>query len=209
MSAVISPSTSGGLCHTCDTCLPLGMPLADREETIWLCAKCGFPLAARCLDNELVDLADRIRLHRSNFDTNELPPISSTLRRQIVSMTGLDPPAEFSECRRSPRFPKSVVVPAIRIGDDGNPKGQPLNVLVVNLSAEGVGLVHSDRFIEKRLAIEFPSTGEEYPIQMVVRIVRHRSLTYPFFEVGGEFLLRLGATKTRRGKLAADCLPKM
>ena len=104
---------------------------------------------------------------------------------------------------------KSIAVPAIRIGDDGNPVGLPINVLIADLSLEGVGTgAFPIASLRNRIALQLPSGDRDYPIQMIVRIVRHRALAYPFFDVGGEFLLRLGGTSPDRTKLPIDALPK-
>jgi hypothetical protein len=64
--------------------------------------------------------------------------------------------------------------------------------VVANLSREGVGLVHPGR-IEAEFIAMLLGAQEESPIQVIVRLVRHLQLEDPYFEIGGEFLLRLGS----------------
>jgi len=67
--------------------------------------------------------------------------------------------------------------------------------MVANLSKEGVGLVHDGPIDTEHIVIEF-SPNSKSPIQVIVRIVRQRELTPPYYELGGEFVVRLGSIAT-------------
>lgn len=55
-----------------------------------------------------------------------------------------------------------------------------------------MGLVHDEIVDTDYLAIEL-SPRSRSPIQVIIRIVRQRELTPPYYELSGEFLVRLGS----------------
>ena len=73
-----------------------------------------------------------------------------------------------------------------------NPQGIPFQVMVANVSREGIGLVHHGPIDSEYIAIELP-LDEQQPIQIVTRLVRQRELDKPLIEFGGEFYVRLGS----------------
>lgn len=180
-----------GQCGKCHSLLPLRAPGDSRVESEWVCASCGSELVADCIQALLTPLGSKIRIRDSRFDTSDLPPISMALRRQVAKLCNRETPAEVANRRRSPRQAQSLVIAGIRIDECGAPIGHPINLMVVNLSREGIGLVHSDRLLHDRLAIRFPRR-DCAPLQVLARVVRQQPLTYPFVEIGCEFIVRLG-----------------
>ena len=87
---------------------------------------------------------------------------------------------------------QSLVVPAVRLDASLNPYGRSFQVMVANVSREGVGIVHNDTIDSEYIAMNLPLDNEE-PIQVVARIVRERELKKPLREYGGEFYVRLGS----------------
>ena len=99
---------------------------------------------------------------------------------------------EVQNKRRSVRVGQSLVVPAIKLQKGFVPDGEPFPIMVSNLSKEGVGMIHDQPLDSDYLAIEFSPTSAS-PIQVIVRIVREREIISPYFELGGEFWVRLGS----------------
>lgn len=89
-----------------------------------------------------------------------------------------------------------MVVPAVLLSDALVPEGEPFPLMVSNLSKEGVGMIHDDRIDTEYLAIELSPTSQS-PIQVILQVVRQRELTPPYFEIGGEFVVRLGSLPVR------------
>ena len=67
-----------------------------------------------------------------------------------------------------------------------------LGAMLGRLSREGVGLVHSNRIDSEYFAMEL-NTNAGKPLQVIVHVVRHLPLDETYFEIGGEFYLRLGS----------------
>lgn len=188
--------TPSSRCDGCGAAVPLRTPMTDDgvaplDRPVWLCAGCGLPIAAQFIEEELLRMGRSVRLDAVYFDTSRLAPIQESLRKQLVESVDRNTQPEVSERRRSERTPQSIVAPAVRLGEGLCPVGKPFNIVIANISKEGVGLLHSDRLFPSRLAIQLPSS-DRAPIQLIVQVVRDRPLGYPFYEVGGEFLVRLG-----------------
>ncbi len=172
---------------------------------MWLCAECGFRIAATCIEEQVAALANRVRLDERYFDLAEAMPIDETVRQQAINLSNRRAADSAGhDKRRSERVSRSLVAPAIRISEALTPIGKPFRIMVANISREGIGLVHSDRIYPERIAIELPSSNED-PMQLIARIVRDRPLTYPFYELGGEFVLRLGSLPKKLDRAIRLC----
>ncbi len=178
-------------CSKCSIQLPLRLSAQDEFTAVWLCASCGVPFVAICLHDLIEQNSSEIRLSDRYFDVSGLPAINPELRQQVFKLVNRNTGHELSNHRRSQRVPQSLVVPAVTMSLDLTPIGVPFNVMVANLSKEGIGLVHNSRIYAPYIAIQLETKGKQ-PIQAIVRLVRERELESPFFEVGGEFYVRLG-----------------
>lgn len=126
------------------------------------------------------------------FDVSGQPEIDEEQRRKACELTNRPASPAQLERRRSARVTQSLVAPAIALTSDFMPQGSPFRAMVANLSREGVGLVNLGRIDAEFIAMLF-SCHEGTPIQVIVRIARHLQLEEPYFEIGGEFFLRLGS----------------
>lgn len=140
----------------------------------------------------LIEGAHLIRLDERFFDISDASPFSLVERQRVIKLSSRMVSPEVLEKRRSERVSQSLVVPAICLGDGFVPLDEPFPMMVANLSREGVGMVHNERISTEYLALEFSPTSQS-PIQVIVRLVRQRELAPPYFELGGEFLVRLGS----------------
>ena len=149
------------------------------------------PFVALCVADQLPDAAQAVRLDPRYFDTHGQPKISDALRRKVMRRVSRRTDANVEEKRRSRRIAQSLVVPAVELGSDFTPLGDAFQIMVANLSREGIGLVHDAKIEAEYVALELAPQGDE-PIQAIVRVVRQSPLEPPYMEVGGEFFVRLG-----------------
>jgi len=190
-----APSLPQIECGSCLQKLPLRLTTNNEPAAVWRCAKCNVPFVACCVKDLLLKNAQLIRLDQRSFDISNQPTISMSERQRAIKMASRSLSADFLNKRRSERVDQSLVAPATKLGPGFIPIGEPFQVMVANLSREGVGLVHNAPIDTEQIALEF-SPESQSPIQVIVRIVRQRELTPPYYELGGEFLARLGNIST-------------
>ena len=179
-------------CGQCLGKLPLRLSQRGERGVVWLCAECSVPFVALCIKDRLPDAAATIRLDDRYFDTGGLPAISPKVRREVAMLAERAANAIANNHRRSERISQSLVVPAVKLNAGLNPEGSSFQVMVANVSREGIGLVHNGSIDTEYLAIKL-TLDENEPIQVVVRLVRERNLQLPLREFGGEFFVRLGS----------------
>ena len=182
-------------CGSCLKKLPLRLTVGDEQAAVWLCARCNVPFVARCVEETLQENAQLIRLSDRSFDVSGQPPIGLSQRKQAAKLASRPIHASQEDKRRSERIDKSLVVPATKLGPGFVPVGEPFQIMVANLSNEGVALIHDGPIDTKFLAVEFSPTSTS-PVQMIIKIKRQRELISPFFELGGQFHARLGSLVT-------------
>ncbi len=179
-------------CGQCLGKLPLRLSQQGERGAVWLCAECSVPFVSLCVKDRLPNDAAAIRLDERYFDTEGLPPISPKVRREVVKLAERAAAEIADEHRRSERISQSLVVAAVKLNAGLNPEGPSFQVMVANVSQEGIGLVHNDVIDAEYIALKLPLGGGE-PIQVVVRLLRKRELQTPLREYGGEFFVRLGS----------------
>lgn len=182
-------------CGSCQQKLPLRLTVGDEPAAVWQCAKCQVPFVARCVESALAKNASLIRLGKRSFDVSGQSNISLSKRQKAIQLSSRRVNASQLEQRRSKRVDQSLVVPAVKLGPGFVPYDEPFQIMVANLSREGVGLVHDGPLDCEHIAIEFSPTSTS-PIQVIVRLVRQRELTAPYHEIGGVFFVRLGSIAT-------------
>jgi len=132
------------------------------------------------------------------FDLSSLPEINLEQQRRIVAKMAQRKPAAYqTERRRSKRVGQSLVAPAIHLTPELMPYEAPFQVMVANLSREGVGFVNRGRIKSDFIAMLLTPQPEKTN-QVIVRIVWQLKLEGPFYEVGGEFHLRLGGESSAK-----------
>ena len=149
------------------------------------------PFVALCLQERLVGESNTVRLDERYFDISNAPEISPAFRQQVTQLAHREAEPIAEDKRRSQRVSQSLVVPAVCLNNDCCPEGEPFQLMVANLSREGIGLVHDGSIDAKYVAIEL-GTGNDEPIQVIVRLVRQCEIVPPYREIGGEFYVRLG-----------------
>lgn len=190
-----SPTISSQLpnidCGGCGTTLPLRSSDGVETDAIWLCCECRIPYVACCVEDLLEINATSIRLDERYFDVSDQAPISLAERREVALILNRVPKPAASNRRRSKRIMQSIAVPAVDLGEGFAPEGDAYQVMVANLSKEGIGIVHDGPIDTEFLAVELTPL-KEAPLQVIVHLVRQRQLDPIYYVIGGEFMFRLG-----------------
>lgn len=190
---ILTPKTRFVQCPQCEQKLPLRTTGPEQETSaVWRCAACREQAVGFCEQALLVRNPQSVLLDERYFDVSDQPEITAEQRRDMCSLTNRPATARQMAQRRSARVHQSLVAPAVLLTQNLMPKGVPFRALVANLSREGVGLVNPRRIEADYLAMLL-GAHEGFPIQVIVHIVRHVQLVEPFYEIGGEFFLRLGS----------------
>lgn len=180
-------------CKSCERNLPLRMSLPGESAALWLCTRCEIPYVAFGLADMLSQAAHTIRLDKHYFDVSQVHDISLEDRQQVAKISNRKVSDDVLQMRRSERIAQSLVVPATLLGPGFVPTGKPFKIMVANISREGIGLVHSKHIDVEYLALELEPQANK-PIQVITKLVRQVPLEGTFFyEIGGEFLTRLGS----------------
>lgn len=196
---VLSPKSPFLQCHQCEQKLPLrSTGSSEQMVAAWKCAKCNVLIVGFCEKTLLLRNSHTVLLDDRYFDLSGLPEIDFEQQRRLVAkMTQKKPGAYQTERRRSKRVAQSLVAPAIRLTPELMPFDAPFQVMVANLSREGVGFVNRGRIKSDFIAMLLTPQPEKTN-QVIVRIVWQLKLEGPYFEVGGEFHLRLGGKSSAK-----------
>lgn len=180
-------------CAHCQQKLPLRVAgSSEQSAASWKCANCSKSVLGYCETALLLRNSHTVSLDDPYFDVSNSPEIDLQQRRTVAKMAERKPTGYQSDRRRSPRIPQSLVAPAICLTSGLMPFGTPFRVMVANLSREGAGLVNEGRIKADYIAMLLKPEPER-AVQVIVRIVRHLQLEGPYYEIGGEFHLRLGS----------------
>ncbi len=181
-------------CRQCEQMLPLRITdSSEQMAAAWKCATCKVPIIGFCEKALLQRNSHNVLLDDRYFDVSDVPEIDLEQRRTVAQMVQRKPTAYQIEQRRSQRVAQSLVAPAIYLTPELMPFEAPFRVMVANLSREGIGLVNRGRIKSDFIAMLLTLQPEK-TIQVIVRIKGHLQLEEPYYEVGGEFYLRLGGT---------------
>jgi hypothetical protein len=190
---IVTPKTRFVQCPQCEQKLPLRSTGPEQEiSAVWRCAACQEQVIGYCEQALLIRNPHSVQLDQRYFDVSNQPETSPEQRRLMCSLTNRPVTTRQVERRRSERAPQSLVEPAITLTRNLMPQGTPFRIVVANLSREGVAIVHPGRIDADYLAMQL-EVQKGATIQVIVRIVRHLQLEEPYFEIGGEFLVRLGS----------------
>ncbi len=179
-------------CGQCEEQLPLRLSSGmDNDAAVWMCADCNVPVIGRCDKQMFLRRARSVYLDQRYFDISKLPTITPQQREKALSLVNRKPGSREPESRRSERSFRSLVVPSVELTEDFNPTGSAFQALVANLSREGVGMIVQSEIQSSYLAMLL-SPAEKPNFQVIVKIIRQVSLGNSFFEIGGEFQVRMG-----------------
>lgn len=193
-----APETAEIECGHCKGSLPLRMSKQGERGAVWLCAGCSVPFVSICIKDRLPSDSQNIKLDDRYFDTDGLPPVSPKLRREVIKMAKRTARTIEDNHRRSERITHSLVVPAVRLNAEFNPIGRSFQVLVSDISREGIGLINNGAIDTAYIALKL-SFDDDEEVQVVTKLVRERELQGTMREFGGEFFVRLGSVLEEDG----------
>jgi len=189
---ILTPKSPLIQCRQCARKMPLRLTSrSEQMAAVWKCATCSAQVVGYCEKALLLRNSLTVLLDDRYFNVNNVPEIDFEQRHVVAQMPQKKPTAYQAERRRSPRVPQLLVAPAICLTPELMPYGTPFQVMVTDLSREGVGLVNRGRIKSDFIAMLLTPRLER-TIQVFVRIVRHVHLKDTYYVVGGEFHLRLG-----------------
>ena len=105
-------------------------------------------------------------------------------RRQIVNATLY----KGDERRNEGRHHMMLPVRAVAIDANNHSTGETFDLITRDVSASAVSLFHSEKIVDKRLAIQLRIAGEE--VNVVIDVVWSEPLG-PFYGASGEFREKL------------------
>jgi len=178
-------------CGQCERQLPLRLSNSNEEAAVWMCADCNVPVVGRCDKQIFLRRTRSVYLGQRYFDISSLPPITQQQREKAISLVNRKPGQVSVDSRRSERSFRSLVVPSVELTENFNPTGPAFQAIVANLSREGIGIIHQSEIKSSYLAMLLSPT-EKPNFQVIVKIIRQAALGNSFFEIGGEFHVRMG-----------------
>ena len=196
MSEVLTPedcldATSVLTCTRCQKHLPLRKRQQGEPRTLWLCSTCNVPIVAIGIKELLVSHGNLVSLEDRYFDTRRKSGIGPDLLQQLERYLLEKKPIQGDERRRSVRKEHVRIEAGIELNDLLAPVGLPREMLISDISTEGIGLVHHGYLQSNYIALEL-SPQPETTVQVIVKIVRQREINSYFYQIGGQFLARLG-----------------
>lgn len=127
------------------------------------------------------------------FEDSSIPPIESLpqeLKRHFlrVASQSMNNTQVLVEARRHPRHRIHESALAVRLTELNDPAGPPFQIFIMDISAGGIGFIHTRAFPAGRLAVRL-SGMSGFSVVMIGRIVRciFRNRAY---EIGLEFVER-------------------
>ena len=182
------------VCSRCEYELPLRLAASGEQAAVWLCVECGMPLAAVCIPSVLHSLSHRVALDDRYFDDSYLPPVTPETRAEMVRLSSSrERQSGYKNHRRSERVAMALPTTAVELDREFYPISPTFQMMVTNISSEGICLVSKCKVAAPYLAAKLRSSYRAEPIQVIIDVKRREDLKSPFREIGGEFLLRLGS----------------
>jgi hypothetical protein len=186
-------SARGQTCPACHRALPIHPPLRGELAATWICEACQSPFLGVLAADHVATLSERIRLAPNHFETAATEPIPPTLRQLVEELlVRRRQRQETHERRRNPRVPCDL--DAVVLGLDAHwlPCRDPINAVVIDLAAHGLGMMTAVSLHDERLAIQIACPAG------LVQLLGHRAWSNmvgeTFQNTGVEFMARLGRT---------------
>lgn len=190
---VLDPKITQIVCKHCDLELPLYTTSDMDRASIWLCASCNSFHLAYADPKLLPESGEWVRLQEQHFVAKDAQTIPFHMRAQLASIvqrTALQNPLRVDR-RRSPRIANPMMITGVEMDDNFIVQNRAINLMMVDVSREGIGLALVDGTKAPYLALQLPSPKDDM-IQVVARVVRQHELMLPYVNVGCEFVTRLG-----------------
>lgn len=180
-------------CPHCEQKLPLRIEgKSEQPVAAWKCSNCGFSVNGYCEMALLLRNSHTVSLDDPYFDVGDDSDMAPEQRQTVAQMARRGAYRYRTDRRRAPRAASSFVAPAICLTPELMPFGEPFRVLVTNVSRDGAGLVNQQRINAGFIAMLLTPVPDGR-VQVILKIIRQRQLKDPYYEIGGEFHLRLGS----------------
>lgn len=97
-------------------------------------------------------------------------------------------PFHRAERRSHRRYLMAVPISAQPVDDQGNPLGPAFSAMTRDISPIAIGLIHTERIEDQRLAIQLSLAGER--VNLLTEI-QHCSAMGPYYHIGAKLLSKL------------------
>jgi len=191
-SSEVATTEEAGTVNSCDSCkttLPLVAPGAGEAAARWVCAQCGTDTSG-LLDTEADEqIAGNVRLSLFPFDRSALAAPSKEL---LDFVSNLDPTdGQFEERRDTARRNVSQTVAVQALDDQYRPNGDPFLAISVDVSRQGIALIHSEPMASGLTVLEL-TAGDGKRLQIVMHVCRQSEMN-GFHQAAGPMQMRIGA----------------
>jgi hypothetical protein len=181
----------GANCPGCRQPLPIRAKQAGETAGHWECAACRSPVTGILLKEAAVQAAGVIRISQHHFDTTGVRPPSASLRQlvgEFVACRQKNP--EVDERRAVQRVPMLLDLVLVPVDDNWTPRAKPILGLMIDITANGLGMVTSAPVEAEHLAVQIRHPAG--PMQLLGRIAWSKDFGPGFHNAGIQFLLRFG-----------------
>lgn len=94
-----------------------------------------------------------------------------------------------SERRSHPRFVYGMAIDARNVDDDFRPFGDVFQVVMRDVSEEGIGLFYSEPVFNRFLRLELPIPGDQpETLCSIIEVLRCKPMVSGIFDIGGKFV---------------------
>lgn len=195
-SATDSAAAKGQPCPGCRRVLPINDCRNAEIVADWECEACHAPLSGVLLQDATACQAEGVRLAKQYLDADRAEPIPASLRQLVEAfLIRRREKQDSHERRRNPRVACDLDAMVVALDDDWIPYGEPINAVVIDLAAHGLGMMTAVHVTAARLAIQIQCpTGL---VQLIGRTAWSNLVGDSFQNTGVEFLVRLGRTALR------------
>lgn len=183
-----SRSEQLSVCGSCSQPLPLRAGELGERVMLWKCHACGATYSGVFDQTCSPAIYKNVQpaIFEIDYDKLEHPP--EALVGAVHCLLECSNLFEGLEKRTSRRFRLPVAVPTQPLNEQWCPSGEPVMMVISNISSGGMALLHTDAVKMKYLAVELPGTDDQR-LQVVVEVTRRRAIR-PFFEYGGKILTK-------------------
>ncbi len=188
---VSASQSPGEPCPGCRRSLPIRAKHADEVAAHWECDSCRTPVTGILVRDVGAKLAPQIRLAQANFETSDVAPIPDGLRQLVQAFAARrNKSPAIDNSRQEARIPSQLDVTIVGLDDRWTPTGKPQLGVVVDLSADGLGLITDTVIESKRVALQIRHPSG--PVQLLGDVVWSNKIGPGYQNAGVKFALRLG-----------------
>jgi hypothetical protein len=186
---------NGEPCPGCQQPLPLRAKRPDEITTHWECTRCRAPFTGVLLKKAIPSMASQVRLSQKHFDTTGIPAVPVELRELVgeflICRANQSPPDD--DRRKSVRVPQQLDVVVAPLDDEWLPQGKPIQGIVVDLAADGLGMITTAPIGAPYVAAQIGSLDGF--VQLLGKVAWSQDSGHGFHNSGLQFVARFGRSK--------------